>query len=140
MTKINRMNLQPEDSQESLSFPWICECPSPFFFPPKFPQFIYLRVYVCVCVCVCAQARMCVCTLGHIQLFVTPWTLAHQAPLSMEFPLQEYWKGLPFYTPRDLPNPGIEPTSPVSSAWASGFFTTVPLFIFIGAKLLYSVC
>ena len=52
---------------------------------------------------------------------VTPWTVAHQAPLSMEFSKQEYWSGLPFPFPGDLPNPGIEPMSP---ALAGGFFTT----------------
>ena len=41
-----------------------------------------------------------------------PWTIAHQAPLSMEFPRQEYWSGLPFPSPGDLPNPGIKPVSP----------------------------
>ena len=44
--------------------------------------------------------------------FVTPWNVALQAPRSMEFPTQEYWSGLPFPSPGDLPNPGIEPTSP----------------------------
>ena len=42
----------------------------------------------------------------------TPWTVAHQAPLSMGFSRQEYWSGLPFPSPGDLPNPGIEPRSP----------------------------
>ena len=50
-----------------------------------------------------------------------PWTVAHQDPLSMESSRKEYWSGLPFPTPRDLPNPGIEPTS---LALAGGFFTT----------------
>ena len=50
--------------------------------------------------------------------FVTPWTVAHQAPLSMEFSRQEYWSGLPFPT---LPNPGMEPRDSVSSALAGGF-------------------
>ena len=50
-------------------------------------------------------------SLSHVQLFATPWTVAHQAPLSMVFPRQEYWKGLPFLSPGDLPNPGIEPRS-----------------------------
>ena len=49
------------------------------------------------------------------RLFVTPWTAAHQAPLSMGFSRQEYWSGLPHPPPGDLPNIGIEPTSPVSS-------------------------
>ena len=46
------------------------------------------------------------------RFFVTPWSVACQAPLSMEFPRQEYWSGLPFLSPGDLPNPGIEPGSP----------------------------
>ena len=45
----------------------------------------------------------------------TAWTAAHQAPLSMGFPRQEYWSGLPFPPPRDLPDPGIEPAPPVVS-------------------------
>ena len=52
-----------------------------------------------------------------------PQTLAHQASLFMVFPRQEYWSGLPFPSPGDLPDPGIEPTSP---ALAGGFFTTEP--------------
>ena len=51
-------------------------------------------------------------SLNHVWLFVTPWTVAHQAPLSMEFSRQAYWSGLPFPTPGDLPNPGTEPRSP----------------------------
>ena len=50
--------------------------------------------------------------LSHVQLFVTPWTVAYQAPLSMEFSRQEYWSGLPFPSPGDCPNSGIEPRSP----------------------------
>ena len=62
--------------------------------------------------------------LGHyVRLFVTPWIVAHQALLSMGFSRQEYWSGLPFPPPGDLPNPGTEPASP---ALASGFFTTEP--------------
>ena len=49
--------------------------------------------------------------------------VAHQAPLSLEFPRQEDWKGLPFPSAGDLPNPGIEPMSPASSALAGRFFT-----------------
>ena len=57
-------------------------------------------------------------------LFVTLWTAARQAPLSMGFSGQEYWTGLPFFTLGDLPDPGIELLSPASPALASGFFTT----------------
>ena len=70
--------------------------------------------------------KYCVCILSLVQLFATPWTLAHKAPLSMGFPRQEYWSGLSFPPLGDLPNPGIEPTSPVSPALAEGFFTTKP--------------
>ena len=49
--------------------------------------------------------------LGHVWLFVTPWTVIDQPPLSMGFSRQEYWSGLPFPSPGDLPNPGIEPES-----------------------------
>ena len=50
--------------------------------------------------------------LSRVRLFATPWTVAHQAPLSMGFSRQEYWSRLPFPSPGDLPNPGIEPRSP----------------------------
>ena len=62
-------------------------------------------------------------SLSHVQLFVTPWTVAHQAPLSMGFPRQEYWSGLTFPSPGDLADPGIEAASP---ALAGEFFTTEP--------------
>ena len=52
-------------------------------------------------------------SLSHVGLFATPCAVAHQASLSMEFSRQEYWSGLPFLSPGDLPDPGIEPRSPV---------------------------
>ena len=58
---------------------------------------------------------------------MTQWAVAHQSPLSMELARLEYWSGLPFPFPGDLPDPGIEPTPPVSPALAGGFFTTAPL-------------
>ena len=61
---------------------------------------------MCPCVCVC----VCVCVFSHVQLFVAPWTVAHQAPLSMGFPRQKYWDGvgccLLFPIPGDLPDSG----------------------------------
>ena len=69
----------------------------------------------------------CVSVLHHfscVQLFLTPWTVALQAPLSMGFSRQEYWSGLPCPSPGDLPYPGIEPMSLMSSALADVFFTT----------------
>ena len=54
--------------------------------------------------------------LSHVRLFATPWTRAWLAPLSMEYSRQEYWSGLPFPTPGDLPDPGTEPRSPALQA------------------------
>ena len=56
--------------------------------------------------------------------FSTPWTAAHQAPLSMGFSRQEYWRGLSFPIPGNLPDPGIKPMSLESPTLAGGFFTT----------------
>ena len=55
-------------------------------------------------------------SLSRIRLFATPWTVAYQAPPSMGFSRQEYWSGLPFPSPGDLPDPGIEPRSPILEA------------------------
>ena len=71
----------------------------------------HLRYIVCVCQSLsCATAR----------------TVARQVPHSMEFSRQEYWSGLPFPPPGDLPDPGIEPMSPTAPALAGRFFTNVP--------------
>ena len=69
---------------------------------------------------VCAQA------LRLVLLFVTPWTVARQAPLSMDFPGKNSGVGLPFPASGDLPHPRIIPTSPEFPAMAGRFFTTVP--------------
>ena len=60
----------------------------------------------------CPFHHMHACMLCHVLLFVISWTVAHQAPLFVEFSKQEYWSGLPFPTTRGLPDPGMEPTSP----------------------------
>ena len=70
--------------------------------------------WLCVCVCVCVRAQ----SLGCVQLSVAPRTVACQAPLPMEFSRQEYWNGVLFLTPGDLPHPAIE------LALAGRFFTT----------------
>ena len=62
-----------------------------------------------------------------VRLHVTPWTVAHQAPLSMGFSRQECWSGLSCPQPRDLPGPGIEPASLTSPVQASEFFTSLSL-------------
>ena len=68
--------------------------------------------------------RVCMLShFSHVQLFVTPWTAACQAPLSMEFARQEeHWSRLPFHPPGDLPDPLIYPGSLMSPALADGFF------------------
>ena len=63
-------------------------------------------------------------SLSHVWFFATPWTVAHQAPPSRGFSRQEYWSGLPFPSPGDLPDPGIEPRSPTLEADA---LTSEPL-------------
>ena len=82
-------------------------------------QFSQSTIWLWDCVCVCARV------LSHVPLFATPWTIAHEAALSMEISRQEYWSGLPFPSPEDLPSPGIKPMSLVSLAVAGWFFTTV---------------
>ena len=68
----------------------------------------------CVRVCVCTRTHAKL--LGYIQLFTTRWTIAHQTPLSLGFSRQEYWSGLLFLPPGNLPNPGITPGSPALQA------------------------
>ena len=70
------------------------------------------------------KVKVKVLVISHVQLFVTPWTVAHQAPLSMGFSRQEYWSGLPCSLPGDLPHPGFEPTSLMSHVPIGRFFTT----------------
>ena len=80
----------------------------------KHPTFMDWKTY--------CEDSTCAC----VQLCLTPWTVACQAPRSMVFSRQEYWSGLPFPSPGNLPNPGIKAVTPASSAWAGTFFTTEP--------------
>ena len=90
---------------------WLLCHPFLFFYPsthsPCHPGLIFLNTYVVVIVQLLSQVRV----------FVTPGTVACQAPLSMGFPREEYDSGLPFPSPGDLPNPGIKTVSSVSPAW-----------------------
>ena len=102
----------------------------------KFPQIhecisvtcISNNMHVCVCVCVCVYVSVCLCArpFSHAWLFATLWPVACQPPLSMEFSRQEFWNGLPFPTPADLPSLGIKPKFPAVPALAGGFLTTAP--------------
>ena len=94
------------------SYPVILLC-SHKRWPTKF-----LLWCICLDLCVCAQL------LSPILFFATPWSIACQAPLSMEFPRQGNWSQLPFPSPGDLPDPRIYPAAP---ALAGGVFTTEPL-------------
>ena len=84
-----------------------------FPFPGKFPV-LSSRVFVPEGK---EDRRVAVCySLSHVRLFVTPWTVAHQTPLSVGFSRQEYWSGLPFPSPGDLLDPRIKPRSPALQA------------------------
>ena len=89
-----------------------------FTVPETKSSVLYMLLCVCVCVCVCVFSFSVIS-----DSFVIPWTVAHQAPLSMGFYQQVYWNELPFPSPGDFPDPRIEPLSP---ALAGGFFTTEP--------------
>ena len=78
-------------------------------------MFNIISYFVCVCVCVCVRALSCV------WLFATPWSIACQAPLSMEFSRREYWSELPFSTPGDPPDPGMDPMCLASPELAARF-------------------
>ena len=105
-------------------FPWLPGVQPARWFPRPYPLDPQAQSHLCVCVMLGGVARQlwtmgssyhfhdcCVCWL-----FETPGTIAHQASLSMEFSRPEYWSGLPFPSPGDLPNPGIEPRSPALQA------------------------
>ena len=77
----------------------------------------YLEMWTQLSFCTCMLSRF-----SWVQLFATPWTVAPQAPLSMQFSRQEHWSWLPFPPPWDLPNPGIEPRSLLSPALAGRLF------------------
>ena len=72
---------------------------------------IFVFIFRCSYLYLGAYNERKVRSLSYVQLFATPWTVAYQAPLSMGFSRQEYWSGLPFPSPGDLPDPGIEPRS-----------------------------
>ena len=91
----------------------LCVCQ---FIPPSLSPAVFTH---CVCsLCLCfhwSEVKL----LSHVWLFETLWTVAYQAPPSMRFSKQEYWSGLPFPSPGELPNPGIEPGSAALQADSS---------------------
>ena len=87
-------------------------------FHPLGNDFVLSQMRYLLYHCCCLVAQSCLDT------FATSWTVAHQDPLSTDFPRQEYWSGLPFPSPGDLLDSGSEPMSLVSPAMAGGFFST----------------
>ena len=83
------------------------------------------------------QVSLCVYAelLSPVQIFATPWIVAHQTPLTMGFPRQEHWSWLPCPPPEDLFDPGVEPASLVSPVLASRFFTTSAIWEKVSGKL-----
>ena len=77
-------------------------------------------------------------SFSHVRLFATPWTVAYQAPPSIGFSRQEYWSGLPFPSPGDLPDPGIKPRSPAFQADA---LTSEPrASVYMYTIYIYAMC
>ena len=105
---------------------WLCECRRSLQAASSCPSrscHSQVRGSFTSLACSLQNAVAVVFSFSHVRLFVTPWTAAHQAPLSMGFSRQEHWSGLSFPSPGDLPDSGIETLSP---ALAGGFFTTEP--------------
>ena len=122
----------PSQFHSYLSVPLFLQLSGLFRFKFQLSHFTVMWPGAKVSICLCFKVLMCqiaiimgpLIMLGHIRPFATLWIVACQAPLSMEFPRQEYWSGLPFPTPGDLPDPGIKPASLMSPALAGEFFNT----------------
>ena len=109
-------------TQETWISIWECLTPGSCTWPPVFPRLHRPKNKKPLIMTSCnfmgdfiafsTQFLMCAWSLSHIRLFVTPWTVARQAPLCIGFSRQEYWRGLPFASPGNLPDPGIKPESP----------------------------
>ena len=87
----------------------------------EFKKYLFLAALSLSC---STQRKRKVKSLSHVRLFATPWSVAYQAPLSMGFSRQDYWSGVPFPPPGDLPHPAIEPRSLMFPASAGRFFIT----------------
>ena len=112
------MKLQSNIHQERHTYHYLIQV-------PKSPLLLRKHLFLTKCKHTASTggSHMLNC-FSHVQLFETPWTVAHLAPLPMEFSRQEYWSGLPFPSPWDFPDQGIEPTSLLSPELAGRFFTT----------------
>ena len=107
---------KPERVERRVGCTWHSHCGDPIAFPVICTESLFSA----------PGFYLQACVLSCVQLFATLWTLAHQVPLSIEFSRQGHWSGLPFPSPGDLPDPGVDTPSTVSSALVAGFFTTEP--------------
>ena len=107
---------------ETLKTPWSCQQPYPF----ETLQKKECRTFTALIIITFPSLTICAQWFGPVWPFVATWTVAWQAPLLMELSRQEYWSGVPFRTPGDLPDPGIEPVSVASPTLAGWFFTLLP--------------
>ena len=108
--RLQSMGSQELDMTERLHFPFLWVISPMIIYSP---DWLFSRLKV----------KVKVKSLSRVPLFATLWTSAYQAPLSMGFSRQEYWSGLPFPPPGDIPDPGMELASLMSPALAVGFFT-----------------
>ena len=122
VSEMSRERAFTDNTRSSNNPLWLVECP-PHPHPPKIKYIHILISRTCVCVTWQSSAQG---VLRHVQLFVTPWTVARRTPLSMGFLRQEYWSRLSLPSPGDLPKSGIKPAPLVSPALAGRFLTTVP--------------
>ena len=125
-TRCSRSTIQKEPLEEKLGF-WVPHTVSHFAYGP-----FSTGLHLCSSLLLFGEASQLACAKVHVfmlscvWLFATPWTVAHQAPLSMGFSKQEYWSGLPCPPPRDLPDPGIKAASPASPALQADFLPGKP--------------
>ena len=107
---------------ETLKTPWSCQQPYPF----ETWQKKECRTFTALILITFPVLTICAQWFSPVWLSAATWTIAWQAPLPMEFSRQEYWSGVPFHIPEDLPDPGIKPVSIASPALAGWFFTILP--------------
>ena len=101
-----------------------CRNSTKFWYPSfQFPQMLIFYHICFITFSLYVRIVVVACLLGCVWFFATPWTVAWQAPLSITFPRQVYWSGLPFLSQEDLPDLGVKPRSP---ALVGGFLTTEP--------------
>ena len=120
----------PQKKKNQSLFPWHCFNEKASCSKAKYSMSLkciwLLRIKVKICLTIFVMFLSLCARFSRAQLFVIPWTVACQAPLTMGFSRQEHWSGLPRPPPGDLLDPGIEPESSLAPEFAGEFFTTEP--------------